>query len=65
MEYVQDTVELRNSVPQKSDFPGYSDFLLLTDFLSNIINVTRNTVEPRNSDSYRQLAKSHYFEVHL
>ena len=25
----------------------------------------KGTVEPRNSDSFRQQAKSHYFEVYL
>ena len=46
------TVEPQNSVPQNSEVPLYSDFLSLTNFLSNIINITRNSDFPRNSDFF-------------
>ena len=45
--------------PRNNDFPRYSDFLPLTDFLSNIINITRN------SDFLPADGRSHYFEFLL
>ena len=58
-------VEPRNSVSQNSYFPRNSDFCLLTDFLSNIINIPQNIDFPRNSDFLPADGRSHYFEVLL
>ena len=47
---VRSTVIPQYSVPWNSDFPRYSDFMLLTNFLFTELNITWNSDFPRYSD---------------
>ena len=59
------TVIPRYSVPRNSDFPRYSDFMLLTNFLSTESNIPRNSDFPQNSDFLLADGRSHYIEERM